>query len=205
MLAAADVVDAGVPDNKEFVGKGIGKAKALSTMNIRKESNTSSYSYGTIKKGVEVEVLEVLSNGWYKIVWTQCTEGYAYTSNTTGKYYDYMPNNAVETPTLTPTPIIPVPAPGVEETPSKNVVAKQSAKYKDVLLKGTYVVNASSVNVRDGAGTNYKILTTIPRGTKVKNYGYYNVADDKKWLYVKFDFKDVTYTAYITSQYLKKV
>ena len=205
MLAAADVVDAGVPDNKEFVGKGIGKAKALSTMNIRKESNTSSYSYGTIKKGVEVEVLEVLSNGWYKIVWTQCTEGYAYTSNTTGKYYDYMPNNAVETPTLTPTPIVPVPAPGVEETPSKNVVAKQSAKYKDVLLKGTYVVDASSVNVRDGAGTNYKILTTIPRGTKVKNYGYYNVANDKKWLYVKFDFKGITYTAYITSQYLKKV
>ena len=174
-------------------------------MNIRKESNTSSYSYGTIKKGVEVEVLEVLSNGWYKIVWTQCAEGYAYTSNTTGKYYDYMPNNAVETPTLTPTPIVPVPTPGVEETPSKTVVAKQSAKYKDVLLKGTYVVDASSVNVRDGAGTNYKILTTIPRGTKVKNYGYYNVVDGKKWLYVKFDFKNVTYTAYITSQYLKKV
>ena len=89
--------------------------------------------------------------------------------------------------------------------PTKTVVAKQGAKYKDILLKGTYIVDASSVNVRDGAGTDHKVLTTIPRGTQVKNYGYYNTADGKKWLYVKFDFKDVTYTAYITSQYLKKV
>ena len=206
MLVAADVVDAGVPDNKEFVGKGIGKAKALSTMNIRKGSSTSTYSYGTIKKGVEVEVLEVLSNGWYKIVWTQCTEGYAYTSNTTGKYYEYTPNSGV----VAPAPVKPEPAPTpekpeVEVIPTKTVVAKQGAKYKDILLKGTYIVDASSVNVRDGAGTDHKVLTTIPRGTQVKNYGYYNTADGKKWLYVKFDFKDVTYTAYITSQYLKKV
>ena len=206
MLAAADVVDAGVPDNKEFVGKGIGKAKALSTMNIRKGSSTSIYSYGTIKKGVEVEVLEVLNDGWYKIVWTQCAEGYAYTSNTTGKYYEYTPNSGV----VAPAPVKPEPAPApekpeVEVAPAKTVVAKQGAKYKDILLKGTYVVDASSVNVRDGAGTDHKILTTIPRGTQVKNYGYYNTADGKKWLYVKFDFKGVTYTAYITSQYLKKV
>lgn len=205
MLAAADVVDAGVPDNKEFVGKGIGKAKALSTMNIRKGSSTSTYSYGTIRKGIEVEVLEVLSNGWYKIVWTQCAEGYAYTSNTTGKYYDYMPNETIETPAPAPAPVVPAPTPEVEETPAKTVVAKQGAKYKDILLKGTYTVTASSVNVRDGAGTDHKILTTIPRGTQVKNYGYYNIVDGKKWLYVKFEFKGVTYTAYITSQYLKKV
>ena len=114
-----------------------------------------------------------------------------------------MPNNPVETPAPIP---VPTPEkPGVEETLPKTIVAKQGAKYKDILLKGTYVVDASSVNVRDGAGTDYKILTTIPRGTKVKNYGYYNVADDKKWLYVKFDFNNVTYTAYITNQYLKKV
>ena len=145
-----------------------------------------------------------MSNGWYKIVWTQCAEGYAYTSNTTGKYYTYVE----KTPTVEPAPAPAEPeTPAVQEpaTTSKTVVAKQSAKFKDTSLKGKYVVDASSVNVRDGAGTEHKVLTTIPRNTVVTNYGYYNTVDNEKWLYVKFDYKNVTYTAFITSRYLKKV
>lgn len=79
-------------ENTSYVGKGIGKATALETMNVRSGSGTRYVSYGTISKGTIVEVLEALPSGWYKIVWTGCSVGYAYTSNTTGTYYSYASN-----------------------------------------------------------------------------------------------------------------
>ena len=102
---------------------------------------------------------------------------------------------------LDPQPSAP---PEPEEPVKKSVSATQHAKSKSDAVKGKYVVDATSVNVRDGAGTNYKILTTIPRGTVVNNYGYYNTVDGVKWLFVKFDYKGITYTAFVSSRYLKK-
>lgn len=202
-LAAAQVADAGeVKENKTYVGKGIGIATSNSTMNIREKTSTSSYSYGVIKPGAQVEVLEIVEvagQTWFKIVWTWAEEGYAYTSNATGKYYDYVPTKVMDT--LDPQPSVPVEP---EEPVKKSVTATQHAKSKSDAVKGKYVVDASSVNVRDGAGTNYKILTTIPRGTVVNNYGYYNTVDGVKWLFVKFDYQGVTYTAFVSSRYLKK-
>ena len=202
-LAAAQVADAGeVKENKTYVGQGIGTATSNSTMNIREKTSTSSYSYGVIKPGAQVEVLEIVEvagQTWFKIVWTWAEEGYAYTSNATGKYYDYVPKKIMDT--LDPQPSAPTEP---EEPVKKSVSATQHAKSKSDAVKGKYVVNASSVNVRDGAGTNYKILTTIPRGTVVNNYGYYNTVDGVKWLFVKFDYKGITYTAFVSSRYLKK-
>lgn len=199
-LAAAQVADAGeVKENKTYVGQGIGTATSNSTMNIREKTSTSSYSYGVIKPGAQVEVLEIVEvagQTWFKIVWTWAEEGYAYTSNATGKYYDYVPKKVMDT--LDPQPSEP------EEPVKKSVSATQHAKSKSDAVKGKYVVDASSVNVRDGAGTNYKILTTIPRGTVVNNYGYYNTVDGVKWLFVKFDYQGITYTAFVSSRYLKK-
>lgn len=77
-----------------YSGKGIGTAVAKKAMNIRAASSTSGKSYGTIKKGTSVEVLEILSNGWYKIVWTAASCGYAYTSNVGGAYYTYTANSS---------------------------------------------------------------------------------------------------------------
>ena len=194
-LVAAGVETTGeVKQNTEYVGKGVGTAKALSTMNIREKTDTSSYSYGVIKPGVEIEVLEVLNNGWYKVVWTWAKEGYAYSSNTTGKYYEYTPK-AVET----------IPTPTAPTVVKKTISATQHSKSKDTSLKGQYVVDASSVNVRDGAGLDQKVLTTIPRGTLVNNYGYYTEVDGTKWLFVKFVYEKTTYTAFISNRYLKKV
>ena len=199
-LAAAQVADAGeIKENKTYVGQGIGTATSNSTMNIREKTSTSSYSYGVIKPGAQVEVLEIVEvagQTWFKIVWTWAEEGYAYTSNATGKYYDYVPKKVMDT--LDPQPSEP------EEPIKKSVSATQHAKSKSDAVKGKYVVDASSVNVRDGAGTNYKILTTIPRGTVVNNYGYYNTVDGVKWLFVKFDYQGITYTAFVSSRYLKK-
>ena len=62
--------------NKNYVGKGIGSATAKSNMNVRTGSSTASGSIGGVTKGASVEVLEILANGWYKIVWPGASCGY---------------------------------------------------------------------------------------------------------------------------------
>lgn len=65
----------------------IGTAVAKETMNIRNGANTSGTTIlGSVSKGQTVEVLEVLSNGWYKIVWRG---SFGYTSNVSNAYYTY--------------------------------------------------------------------------------------------------------------------
>ena len=65
----------------------IGTAVAKQTMNVRNGASvTNTQSIGHISKGQTVEVLEVLSNGWYKIVWNN---SFAYTSNASNAYYTY--------------------------------------------------------------------------------------------------------------------
>lgn len=71
-------------------------------------------------------------------------------------------------------------------------------------LAGSYKVTASSLNVRDKAGTNAVILVTIPKNTEVQNYGYYTEYNGTKWLYIQFRYKDVLYTGFASSKYLKK-
>ncbi len=72
-------------------------------------------------------------------------------------------------------------------------------------LAGTYKVTATNgLNVRNGAGTSKSKLVTIPYETEVKNYGYYTTASGVKWLYIQFTYKNVKYTGFASSQYLKK-
>jgi hypothetical protein len=80
----------------------------------------------------------------------------------------------------------------------------EKAKSFSKALTGTYTVVASKLNVRAGAGTCKKILTTLPKGTKVNCYGYYTQALDTDWLYVRFTYQGLTYTGFISSKYLKK-
>lgn len=82
--------------------------------------------------------------------------------------------------------------------------ATDAARYFDKTLAGTYKVTASSLNVRNGAGVTKKIMTSIPKGTAVKNYGYYSTTLGVKWLYVQFTYKGVTYSGFTSSKYLKK-
>ena len=62
----------------------------------------------------------------------------------------------------------------------------------------------SGLNVRNAAGTNQDILVSIPKGTKVQNYGYYTPQGGVNWLYVKFTYQNVTYTGFCSAAYLKK-
>lgn len=98
--------------------------------------------------------------------------------------------------------------PAAIETPAatvSEVKAKGVAKSFDKTLAGTYTVTAlSGLNVRDGAGTSCKVLTTIPKGTSVKNYGYYTIVDGVKWLCVTFTYKKVNYTGFASKRFLSR-
>ena len=72
-----------------MAGKAIGTAVAKDNMNVRTGNNIQAHRLTTIPKGTELEVLEVMSNSWYKIIWPSSEVGYAYTSNYKGMYYDF--------------------------------------------------------------------------------------------------------------------
>lgn len=70
-------------------------------------------------------------------------------------------------------------------------------------LARTYTVTASWLNIRHGAGTFKKKMVEIPKGTKVKCYGYYTATFAGKWLYVQVTYNGVTYTGFCSSKYLE--
>lgn len=105
--------------------------------------------------------------------------------------YDTAPTVKTEPEIITPSAVTEVKASGIAKSFNRSVA-------------GSYSVTASAgLNVRDSAGTG-KVLTTIPKGTVVKNYGYYSVVNGVKWLYVQFTYKRVTYTGFCSSAYLTK-
>lgn len=86
----------------------------------------------------------------------------------------------------------------------KTVKAKHSADYYDKAIARKYKT-IDALNLRDGAGTNYKVLTVIPAKTTVHNYGYYSYAGNTKWYYVKVAVNGVDYVGFVSSKYLRKV
>lgn len=86
----------------------------------------------------------------------------------------------------------------------KYVVATCAAKKLDVLIGGTYETT-TDLYCRNDAGSNKKALCKIPKGTKVHNFGYYNLFDNVKWLYIAVILDGVQYTGFSSSNYLKKV
>ena len=66
-------------------------------------------------------------------------------------------------------------------------------------------MNATSgLHIRSGAGTGKASLAVLPNGTQVRNYGYYTLSGGVKWLYVQVAYNGVTYTGFMSSQYLRK-
>lgn len=93
----------------------------------------------------------------------------------------------------------------VKPAATKEVMATDSARYFLASLAGTYKVTANSgLNVRHGAGITKKKMVAIPKGTAVKNYGFYSKSLGVKWLYIQFTYKGVKYTGFASSNYLKK-
>lgn len=92
-----------------------------------------------------------------------------------------------------------------QETAQKDVRAKGVAAAYDKSIAGTYRVQAAAgLNARDEASLSGKVLVTIPNGTEVRCYGYYSAVGGRKWLYVVFDHRGVTYRAFCAGEYLRK-
>ena len=66
-------------------------------------------------------------------------------------------------------------------------------------LAGTYITT-SNLNLRYGAGIVNKKITTIPKGTAVKCYGYYEDVLGRKWMLVEYG----RYVGFCSTKYLKK-
>ena len=101
-------------------------------------------------------------------------------------------------------PSEPVSKPTGTNTTATEVRAKDGAKSFLSTLAGTYKVTASALNVRHGAGTSKKVMTTIPKGTAVKCYGYYTQWMGANWLCIQFVKSGVKYTGFASAKYLKK-
>lgn len=83
--------------------------------------------------------------------------------------------------------------------------ATEAAKSFDRTLAGTYAVNADrGLHIRSGAGDKKASLAVLPKGMKVRNYGYYTLTGGVKWLYVQATHNGVTYTGFMSGQYLRK-
>lgn len=158
----------------------IGTATAKANMFIRSEANASSKSYGNIYKGKTLEVIEVLKNGWYKVIWKNSPTGYGYTSNVNNKYYLYKATN-ITTKKATGVPSL-----------------------KNTTLVGTYKTTGS-VNVRNNAGIQNNVIVIIPKNTKVICEGKYSTYKNTKWYYVSFNYKSINYEGFISSEYLERI
>lgn len=95
-----------------------------------------------------------------------------------------------------------------ESAASATVTARKKAtayaKKEDDNLAGTYITT-DDLNCRNDAGVNNESLCIIPKGTKVKCYGYYSVASDgRKWLLIQFTLDGTKYTGFSSSKFLKK-
>lgn len=93
--------------------------------------------------------------------------------------------------------------PSTTTTTTKKVTAKGTADYFNKSLAGTYTTTAN-LHMRDDAGVTKKSLVVVPKGTKVKNYGYYSTSVGVKWLYIQVTLNGVQYTGFCSAGYLKK-
>ncbi len=90
------------------------------------------------------------------------------------------------------------------------VTYSQNGKSYTGYLSGSYVTiytygkTTKNVNVRSGAGLNYKIQRTIPNGTKVTITGNSKTVAGTKWSKNKYALKGKNYSGYIPTKYIQQ-
>lgn len=167
------------------------------------EYGSNGWTTSTMKAKLKAAGYKIVTTSKYLTSSPYCVRGAVYVKSgshtvcglTNGAYYEQT-----------------LEAAGIEITSSGTVKATEPAKSgPSSSIAGTYKVTASALNVRNGAGTsansygnNKTILVTIPKGTKVKNYGYYTTVNSTKWLYIQFTYGGVEYTGFATEKYLSK-
>lgn len=86
----------------------------------------------------------------------------------------------------------------------KKISATCTADNYSSHVAGTYKTT-DDLYLRNDAGTNKKALTLIPKGTKVKCYGYYSIHNGAKWYYIQCTVDSIEYTGFSHSAYLKRM
>lgn len=86
-----------------------------------------------------------------------------------------------------------------KKTETKSTKGASPAKEFDEKVAGTYTTT-TKLKMRKGAGKDKEEIVVIPKGKKVRCYGYYTVADGTKWLLVTYGDK---YTGFCCKTYLK--
>ena len=76
-------------------------------------------------------------------------------------------------------PAVPAPSSGSART------AGLYAEFSNRALAGEYVVT-TDLYLRAGAGRTQAVLTVMKEGSIVRNYGFYSLAGDTRWLYVQY-------------------
>jgi N-acetylmuramoyl-L-alanine amidase len=140
-----------------------GTVKVSSTLNVRSGAGTQYKVVGSLKNGTKVEVLGK-SGSWYQIKYGSIT-GYV-----SGQYLVVSGTSTI--------PASPAPTPEPTPTPSGQT--------------GTVKVS-STLNVRSGAGTQYKVVGSLKNGTKVEVLG-----KSGSWYQIKYG----SITGYVSGQYL---
>lgn len=85
----------------------------------------------------------------------------------------------------------------------KKVIASHYATSESKSYDRTYTTT-DNLNMRDGAGIQYKILVTLPKNTKVRCYKYYSKSSDGAiWLLVAADLNGVHYEGFVNKGWLK--
>lgn len=86
-----------------------------------------------------------------------------------------------------------------KESTSSSTTSLSYAESKNSTFTGTYKVT-DELNLRTGAGTSFKVITTIPYGGIVHCYGYYTTVNGTNWYLVQYG----TITGFVSSKYLKR-
>lgn len=148
-----------------------------------------------IGKDLETVAHEVIAGKWGNCEHRKMAlalAGYNY-SNVQAKVNQIL-NGSAYKPSANATP---------DQPTSSKVTATAYAEYNDPALAGTYVAT-TDVYMRNDAGKNKRALAIIPKGYKVKCFGYYSIFNGVCWYSVQAALDGVLYTGFVSSSYLRK-
>lgn len=188
--AAEEDKDDVTPETTVVSGKATITAK--SGLIIRKAADKDSARITAIPYKKECEVLQLNAGKADGIVWAKVSYK-GYTGYASQKYLNVTKEPSAETSTTTSatTPTV------SENTYSKSVV--DSARSKNASFAGTYTPT-TDLNLRAGAGTHKDIITVMPKGSEVRNYGFYTEHNGTPWYLVAFG----KYTGFCSVNLLKR-
>lgn len=162
--------------NKSFPSTPFLVQVLVSDLNIRKGAGTNYASVGHTGKG-EFTITKV-SNGWGYL---KSGAGWIYLGN--ASYVKVGKTVASSTSGYSPSKVA-------------------DAKGKNSAYNGKYITTAD-LNLR--YAPNGAIITVMPKGTTVYNYGWYTQDGSTTWLCVQATVKGQSYTGYCGKGYLKKI